>query len=217
MFVQESEVILEKIFDFINKKESISLKSLDPKKTALVIVDMINGFARTGVMQSSRVEELIPQIVKLSFKCEELKIQKIAFADHHSEKSPEFEVFPKHCLINTYETEVVEEIKTIGGYKLIKKNSTNGFLEPEFQEWLKTNEDIDQFIVVGDCTDLCVGQFAVTLKAHFNRLNRKSRIIVPINAVDTYDLGLHNGNLLQVMSLYQMTVNNIEVVKDIII
>ncbi|MDF2700360.1 MAG: amidase [Haloplasmataceae bacterium] len=216
MFNQESGAILEKIYDFISKKPSINLKSLEPNKTALIIIDMINGFCNVGALKSNRVNALIPEIVKLSVKCEESKIQKIAFADSHSLISPEFTSFPEHCLENSNESEVVNDIKTIGGYKLIKKNSTNGFLEPDFQEWLRNNKDINTFIVVGDCTDICINQFAVTLKTHYNRINEKSRIIVPINSVDTYDLEIHNGNLLHVLGLYQMSMNDIEVVKEII-
>ncbi|OPZ83964.1 MAG: hypothetical protein BWY74_04327 [Firmicutes bacterium ADurb.Bin419] len=45
--------------------------------------------------------------------------------------------------------------------------------------------------------------------------NQKYRVIVPVNAVDTYDLGAHNGDLVNVMALYNMIINGIEVVKDI--
>ncbi|HEY8364861.1 MAG TPA: isochorismatase family protein, partial [Haloplasmataceae bacterium] len=103
----------------------------------------------------------------------------------------------------------------IGGYTLFEKNSTNGFLEPKFQEWLSINKDITNFIIVGCCTDICILQFALTLKTHFNRLNKESRIIVPINAVNTYDGGLHDGELMHIMALYNMMINNIELVKEI--
>lgn len=45
--------------------------------------------------------------------------------------------------------------------------------------------------------------------------NKKIRIIVPLNAVETYDLGLHNGDLMNVIALYNMITNGIEVVKEI--
>jgi nicotinamidase-related amidase len=109
----------------------------------------------------------------------------------------------------------VDELKDLGGWTLIPKNSTNGFLEPAFQEWLAKNEAIDTFIVTGDCTDICIQQFAITLKTWFNRKDRKSRIIVPIDAVDTYDLGLHSGDLMHVMALYNMIGNGVEVVSGI--
>lgn len=214
-FLKRSVETLEEIFDMLAKLPILQLKDLQGKETALVIVDMVNGFARQGALKSPRVEELIPQITELSNKCGELKISKLAFADCHTEASPEFDAYPIHCMEETIEAEIVDEIKEIGGYMLIPKNSTNGFLEEEFHKWLKDNEEINTFIITGDCTDICVQQFAITLKTWFNMQNKKVRIIVPVNAVETYDFGLHNGDLMNVMALYNMITNGIEVVKRV--
>ena len=35
-------------------------------------------------------------------------------------------------MVDTWESEVVDEIKELGGYRYIAKD-TNGFIEPEFQ------------------------------------------------------------------------------------
>ena len=45
--------------------------------------------------------------------------------------------------------------------------------------------------------------------------NKNYRVIVPINAVDTYDLGIHNGDLVNIMALYNMIINGVEVVRNI--
>lgn len=214
-FINESSMVLADIYDFVNSKKSLNIKELKSEKTCLVIMDMINGFAKEGALYSPNIKNLIPSITILSKMCDDLNIKKIAFADSHEEFSPEFSSFPCHCLVSTCESQVVDEIKLIGGYKLINKNSTNGFLEPEFQTWLNENNQIDTFIVVGDCSDICVMQFVLTLKTYFNRINQNSRIIVPINMVDTYDFDMHNSNLLNVISLYQMASNDIEIVSDV--
>ena len=214
-FLSKSCEILGEIFDTLINLPSVKIKDLEGKNTAVVIVDMINGFAREGVLRSPRVEGLIPEIAKMSKMCDELGIARIAFADCHTEASPEFGSYPIHCMVGTSEGEIVDEIKEIGGYTLIPKNSTNGFLEEQFQKWLKENQQIDSFIVTGDCTDICVQQFAVTLKTWFNMHNKKVRVIVPVNTVETYDLGVHNGDLMNVMALYNMMINGIEVVEKI--
>ena len=214
-FLKRSVETLGEIFDMLTKLPQLRFKDLQGKQTALVIVDMVNGFAREGALKSPKVEELIPEITKLSKMCGELEIYKIAFADCHTEASPEFDAYPAHCTVGTYEGEIVAEIKEIGGYTLIPKNSTNGFLEEKFQNWLKENQQINTFIITGDCTDICIQQFAITLKTCFNMQNKKVRIIVPVNAVDTYDFGLHNGDLVNVMALYNMKINGIEIVKGI--
>ena len=134
---------------------------------------------------------------------------------HHTTVSPELEAYPIHALKGTNEAEIVDEIKEVGGYTLIPKNSTNGFLEEGFQKWLGGNARINTFLITGDCTDICIQQLAITLKAYFNMQNKKVRVIVPMNAVETYDLGTHDGDLMNVMALYNMMLNGIEVISGV--
>jgi nicotinamidase-related amidase len=214
-FLKRSVETLEEIFDMLAKLPAIQLKDLQGKQTALVIVDMVNGFAREGALKSPRVEGLIPEIAELSKACDELQITKLAFADCHTKASPEFDAYPAHCMIGTSEGEIVDELREIGGYTLIPKNSTNGFLEEEFQKWFKENEHINTFVITGDCTDICVQQFAVTLKTWFDMQNKKARVIIPVNTVETYDFGIHNGDLMNVMALHNIMTNGIEVVAGV--
>ena len=214
-FLEDSTVALGKIYDNIIDKKDFNLRDLESKNAALVIVDVINGFVREGALKSDRVEKIISPVVKLINSCDDLGIEKIAFLDNHSEDSVEFECFPCHCISGSSEAQLVDEIMEAGNYELFHKNSTNGFLEEKFQQWLKQNENITNFIVVGDCTDICVLQFALTLKTYFNNKNIKSRIIIPIDAVETYDFDDHNAELVNAMSLQLMMWSGIEVVKQI--
>ena len=141
-------------------------------------------------LASPRAETVIPAIESLSKEIDKRSIKKLAFADSHTDKSPEFGAYPTHCLAGTSESEVVDELKRIGGYTLIEKNSTNGFHEEEFKKWLNENQQINTFIITGVCTNICVEQFALTLKTYFNMQNKNARVIVPINTVETYDLGI---------------------------
>ncbi|MGE5631205.1 MAG: cysteine hydrolase family protein [Caulobacteraceae bacterium] len=212
--------ILGKLVDNMGSLPDLPLSELVGKaggaqNTVLIVVDMINGFARQGALKSDRVEALIPEIEKLSKMCDSLGVRKLAFADCHTEASMEFGAYPAHCLKGSPEGEMVDELKNIGGFLIIPKNSTNGFLEAEFQKWLKENSNVDNFIIVGDCTDICIEQFSVALKAYFNIHDRDSRIVVPVNAVDTYDLGLHKGDLMNLMAAFMMAGNGIELVSGI--
>lgn len=214
-FLRKSASTLGSMYDYVNSLPVLALDCLEPGKTALVIVDMVNGFAREGALKSDRVEALIPVIAGLSEECAKRGIARIAFADSHTEGSPEFGSYPVHCLAGTSESEIVDELKKYPGYLLIPKNSTNGFLEAGFQDWLVLNGAIKNFIVAGGCTDICVLQFALALKAWFNMRNEQSRVIVPVDAVDTYDYGTHDGDLLHVVSLYIMSGSGIEPVKSV--
>lgn len=215
IFFSQAGKALESIYDTLDALSGIRLQDLDAGKTALIAVDMINGFAKAGALYSPRIEMLIPAIADLSRACGQKGIVQVALADTHPEDTPEFFSYPPHCMQGTLESELVDELKAAGPFLLIQKNSTNGFLEPEFYAWLQGHGHIDTFVVVGNCTDICIEQFATTLKCYFNRLSRPVRVIVPMNLVDTYDFGTHHGDLMHAAALMMLLGNGVEVVKEI--
>lgn len=214
-FLDKAQTALAQIYAGIAQAPTLDRQSLDKTRTAVLVLDMINGFAKEGALSSPRVEAILGETVRLCSVAKALGMPIVAFADEHTQASPEFASFPIHCLKDTAESAICQELAAVGGYERIGKNSTNGFLEPAFAHWLNEHEAIDQFILIGDCTDICVLQMAQTLKAWFNRQDRSSRLIVPISAVETYTLGEHDGDLLNVLALYLMTVSGIEIVQTI--
>ncbi len=66
---------------------------------------------------------------------------------------------------------------------------------------------------------------AMHLKLYANAYNLKMRVIVPENAVQTYDMPVaesceigalpHSGDVLHLLFLYHMRLNGIEVVREI--
>lgn len=177
----------------INSLDSVKLSDLDSTKTILAVVDIINGFIREGAMHSEMIESIIEPSAKLLAECNKAGIASVAFADCHGKNCAEFEAFPEHCVKGTSESEIVDELKAVGGYTLIEKNSTNGCHEEAFAKFLDEHKTADTFIVCGDCTDICVMQFCLSLKTLFNKENKPLQIIVPINAVETYDAPYHNA------------------------
>jgi nicotinamidase-related amidase len=90
---------------------------------------------------------------------------------------------------------------------------------------LNEHHQISTFIVVGNCTDICVYQLANFLCARANAFGHDWRVIVPEDCVQTYDLPIataeavgatpHDGDLLHKVFLYHMALNGVEVVKGI--
>ncbi len=214
-FLKKSGDTLAKLFDKVKSLPDLELNTLEAEQTALIVIDMTNGFAREGALQSPRIEALIPGITELMGRLSGRQAPVVAFADNHTPASPEFEAYPPHCLKGTAESELVDEIKKAGDYLLIPKNSTNGFFEEDFSHWLKSHAHIENFILAGDCTDICVVQLATALKAWFNRQNKRVRVIVPERLVDTYDFELHDGDFMHLSALYTMIINGVEVVRNI--
>lgn len=190
-----------------------NISNLNLSKTILFIVDMNNGFAKEGLLYSPRVENLIKPIENFSKHiCSDLN-RIIAFTDSHDENSIELLNYPTHCLKNSTESDIVDEIKDIKNLEIIQKNSTNGFFVLNDIDF----DNIDNIIIVGDCTDICIYQLSITLKSYFNQNNINKNIIVPMNLVDTYNIdNVHNAELLNIVFLNSMIQNGINVVKEII-
>lgn len=186
------------------KLPSLSLADFQPATTALIVVDMINGFALEGALSSPRVGELIEPIAALAAKCGQAGIPVVAFADCHTVDSTELESYPPHCLRGTTETAVCRPIAEACSYTRIEKNSTNGFVEPAFADWMAAHPQVDTYIVVGDCTDICIQQFVLTLKAWYNTRNRPCRIVLPLALLDTFNAPGHEADVVNVFSLQFM-------------
>ncbi|SCG83994.1 hypothetical protein DW1_2430 [Proteiniborus sp. DW1] len=205
---------LEEMMGMVNQAPVLNIDTLNPEETVIVIVDMVKGFAIEGILSSPRINKLIEPIVKLTKKCKAMGIKVIAFADSHSKDSLELRFRPEHCLENSIESELVDEIKELGVDRVFYKNSTNGFITDEYLEWIKTSgSKFKNFIIVGVCSDICISQYALTKKAYFNERNMDYRVIVSMDSIDTYDLGAHNADLMNLFSIYQLIDNGIEVVK----
>lgn len=200
------------------KGKSIELSSLDKDKTVLIVVDMVNGFVYSGPLSSDRVASVAANIAALNEKTSGCR--KVFFLDSHEEGAKEFGSFPTHCLKGSEEARLIPELDTDyssgPGIVHIEKNSTNGFNTEEFRKWLDENIDkTDNYIVTGCVTDICVLQFALSLKAYFNQVNKNKRIVVPSNCVETYDGGSHDGYLMNLFALYNMHTSGIEIVDKI--
>ena len=209
-FLKASAQNTKDIYDAVLSAGPISLKELPAERTALMILDMVNGFVKKGALFSPNVLAINEGIARLLLRCNRMGIRAVCFADRHPKESPEFRSFPEHCLGGTDESRVTDELAA-GSFTLIFKNSTNAFLEPEFAAWLRENDRVDTFLIAGCCTDLCVQQFALTLKAEFNRRNRTSRVIVPAALVATYDAPCHNASFMDFVSVYNMLTCGVEV------
>ena len=198
----------------IQREAAMSISDFDPEKTELIIVDVVNGFVRQGAMASPLVEDIIPPIVSLMEKCKSRGIPMTAFADCHSESCAEFSAFPPHCIENTPESEIVDEIKAAGGYTLIKKNSTNGFHEDDFKKHIAASGR-DTFILTGDCTDICVLQLGLALKTWFTQQDKNVDIIIPMDCAETYDSPAHDADFMNIAAYKIMKDSGIKFVLEI--
>lgn len=157
------------------------MKVQNPKNFVCVVVDMVSGFVKQGAMADPAIMDITPAIIRILQKTE--KEQRIFFADTHEKNCIEFHSFPPHCIIETAESEIVEPLQPYVTTEIICKNSTNGF---HALKDMSVFAAADSVVITGCCTDICVLQFALTLKTWFNENNLQKDVIIPKDCVDTY-------------------------------
>jgi nicotinamidase-related amidase len=197
-----------------------------PERVAVFSIDMINGFCNEGPLAGPRVGALIPSVVDIFTRAYALGVRSLVLTqDTHDPQTPEFGFYPPHCLAGTAESQAVSELAELpfaGQITTIEKNSLSSHLGTRLGTWLAEHPQIDTFIIIGDCTDLCVFSAAMHLRLEANALNLQRRVIVPAAAVDTFDtpvdvaqsLGIlaHDGDLHHALFLHNMAQNGVEVV-----
>lgn len=201
----------------------------EPEHTAIISIDVINGFCYQGPLSSSRVANIVNPIAELFQKSWDAGLRDIVLVqDTHNPEAEEFAQWPAHCVRGTYEAETVQAIKDLSFYNdmvVISKNSINPALNTGLDDWQSDHPGIHTYIITGDCTDLCTYQLAMHMRLQANASQIGRQVILPANCTDTYDMPLdtarsigalpHPANLLHLIFLYHMALNGVNVVNKI--
>lgn len=201
----------------------------NPKKTAVLSVDVTQGFCYEGALSSPRVAGIVEPIRQLFERAWAHGVRHIILPqDTHEPEAVEFAQWPPHCVRGTAEAETVQAFKNLPFYDqmlVLEKNSIASGINGDLARWLDAHPEVDHFIVVGDCTDLCTYQLAMYLRLDANERQLARRVIVPANAVQTYDYPIeaakaqggmpHPGDVIHATFLYHMQLNGVEVVGKI--
>jgi len=201
-----------------------------PASVAVVSVDLLKGFSTVGPLSSPRVAHILPTVRTLFEQTYALGVRHfLLIQDTHEEDAIEFGAFGVHCVAGSEESEMVDELQSLpfsNLFHVIPKNSISSDLGTGLSAWLDQHPEVTTFIVVGCCTDLCIYHAAMYLRLRANTLGLRSvRVVVPANAVQTYDLPVatatelgvlpHDGDLLHRLFLYHIALNGIEVVAQL--
>ena len=196
MLITDAKICL-KITYVINKtlkrKEDNmeKIKNLEVYKKCLIVVDMVNGFVREGVLHDEKIATIIPRQIELVKENQEAGELTIFIKDTHDLEAVEFKRFgnTKHCVRGTSEAELVEELKIFENKEniiSIEKNSTSYMEAPEFRKIIKELKNLKEIIVVGCCTDICDFNGTMALANYLDQWNRDVDIKVYQDAVATY-------------------------------
>lgn len=228
---QKSETFLNFIESWLADRPALTQDEAipDPDKTAIVSIDVINGFLYEGPLASPRVAPIDQTVTALMRSAWQKGVRDILLVQEgHEPDALEFDAFGEHALKGSQQAAATDLIQALPFYdqlKTIHKDTIHPALNNEFDAWWDEHEELTTFIAVGDVTDLCAYQLAMYLRLRANAYHRQQRVIVPANCVQTWHLSVedaaggpampHHGDLLHAVFLYHMALNGIEVVREI--
>lgn len=175
------------------------------RRTGLVIVDLVNGFATVGAgalappVPDEQVARMIAETGALARRFRAQGWPLLAFLDTHVPGKPE-PPYPPHCERGSGEEELVPELAWLENDShatLVRKDCINGFVgafdaasgRNAVVDWVN-GHGLEAVLVVGICTDICVMDFVLTLLSARNHalMPSLSDIAVYEPACATYDL-----------------------------
>lgn len=168
-----------------------NVKNLKVYETALIVVDMVNGFVNEGVLHDKNIRKIVPRQLELLEEAEKKGSLIILVKDTHNNNATEFKRFGNttHCIKGTSEAELIDELKPFeqkDNVITVEKNSTSLMESPEFREIVKQAKNLKEVNFVGCCTDICVFNGAMGLANYYDEWNRDVTINVHEDAIATY-------------------------------
>jgi nicotinamidase-related amidase len=197
---------MEELTELLKQRMPVTMENYiaEPGKSGLVIVDEVNGFATVGAgnlappADNPQVTQMIGETDRLArgFSAKGMPI--LAFLDTHIPGKPE-PPYPPHCESGTGEEDLVAELKwleTDPNATLVRKDCINGFIgafapdgSNRVVDWVASH-NIEELLVVGICTDICVMDFVLTTLSA-----RNHDMIPPLAEIFVYDAGCSTYDL----------------------
>ncbi len=228
----ESEAFLDWLYAWKKTLPSLDLEEAiaDPARVAVVSQDLLKGFCDIGPLASERAASIVPAAVDVFERAHDLGVRHfLLLQDTHDPEAVEFSAYPPHCVEGTEESETIDELQELTFsdlFTILPKNSISSNVGTDLEPWLDNHPQVTTFIIIGVCTDICIYHAAIYFRVRANVQGEEdARIIVPANCVQTFDTPVdvakeigampHDGDLLHRLFLYQMALNDIEVVASL--
>ena len=165
------------------------IDTIDPQKTAIIVVDMQNDFVAVGAaMETPAARAVVPKLAEALNVCRDAKIKVIYTAHVHRRDGCDMGLFNMHPPIanraalvdGTPGVDIYPELAPAPGEHVIKKHRYSGFfgtdLDIILREW-----GVDTVIISGTTTENCC--HATARDAMF----RNYRVVFLSDATATYD------------------------------
>ena len=178
--------------------------TLGARRTGLVIVDEVNGFATVGAghlappVENPQITRMVAETDRLARAFAERGWPLFAFLDSHVPGKPE-PPYPPHCERGTGEDQLVPALAWLTDEPyatLVRKDCINGFVGATradggnaLVDWVNANA-VEELLVVGICTDICVMDFVLSALSARNHDMMPGLIDITVyeGGCSTYDL-----------------------------
>lgn len=174
---------------------------LPAEDTALVVVDMQNDFVKEGgSLVVPAAIETVPTIRRLLRDARDAGVRIAYTQDTQVEDDPEFDIWPPHCLVDTWGWQIVDELAPLPGDLICRKNRYDGFYGTWLDHFLSNIWKVNNVVIVGTVSNICVAHTAASAGL------RWYHVVLPadgVSALTEFDQAL---TLRQVSSLYNGTV-----------
>ena len=181
--------------------------SVDPRTTALIIVDMQNDFVkRGGALVVETAAATIPAIQRL-LALARAKGMKVFFTqDTHEEGDIEFPIWGPHVLRGTWGWQIVDELAPRPGERVIEKLRYDGFFGTPLDHELRL-AGIQSVIVCGTVANICV------LHTAGSAALRGYRVVLLIDAISAITPFDQQAAIRQVHFLYRGVITTSEAIR----
>ena len=187
---------------------------LDPSRTAVLVIDMQRDFLDPGApIATPGGLDLIPRINRLTRRARALAMPVIFTQEMHradrSDFGIELEFEPAHCLEGTPGMELAGALDVAPtDYRILNKRRYDAFLGTDLETLLRTRR-VDNLLVAGVCTDICV---ASTVQ---HARNLDFRCYVVRDCVAGTSVERHDAALLCLSHVFGYVVSLADVEKDL--
>lgn len=152
-------------------------------KMLLHQVDPINGFLKFGPLADTNMRWIIPNLIGLNEFMKAKCVRNLATIDKHRKGDQEVLDLGEHCMIDTPEAELIEELKRFNPY-IMPKITHNAFIDTYLLKYLKKYRP-EIVVFDGVCTDICVLQTVAPYSTMAKDLGIKL-LIIPMDCITTY-------------------------------
>src|SRR5205807_4796375 len=173
---------------------------LDPKRTALIVVDMQNDFvSEGGSLLVPDAKGTVPNIQRLLELARTSDMRVVFSQDTHDERDPEWEIWPEHARRGTWGWQIVDELQPREDELVVQKVRYDAFYGTSLDHMLR-QWGVDTLVICGTVANICVHYTAASAAL------RWYRVVIPrdaVSALEPFDL---ESSLRQTAFLFAGTI-----------